>query len=179
MEKEKYTAYDLEEEMAPDPTKVVKPQTKERMKKSENNKTNDGNECGECDENSACGKDADNSDSNGDGADNENGESESAEIQEGRGGDESGGGSDGGDDTGHGGEGRDGREGREVECRGEIERMIREMGAGKLLEIIHGNRNAAIGQILEEMDAQPSGMLQSGTSAAGQGHSIFDLASLA
>lgn len=60
----------------------------------------------------------------------------------------------------------------------EIEKMIDEMGAEKLLSIIVGNRNSAIEQIISEMSASES-RLPSGTSVAKTMNSIFDLASLA
>ncbi len=63
--------------------------------------------------------------------------------------------------------------------RKEIERMIDEMGAEKVLEIIRGNRNAAIRQIMKEMEEESDCPMQSGTSATSRHNSIFDLASMA
>lgn len=57
--------------------------------------------------------------------------------------------------------------------------MIDEMGAAKVLEIIRGNRNAAISQIMEEMKEEARTTLQSGLSSDDCCHSIFDLAHLA
>lgn len=58
--------------------------------------------------------------------------------------------------------------------------MIGEMGAERVLQILRGNRNAAIEQIIGEMEEEErSRALQSGTSIGAASHSIFDLASLA
>lgn len=57
--------------------------------------------------------------------------------------------------------------------------MIEKMGAEKVLEIIRGNRNAAISQIMEEMKEETQTTLQSGLSNEDHCHSIFDLANLA
>lgn len=57
--------------------------------------------------------------------------------------------------------------------------MIEEMGAGKVLEIIRDNRNAAIRQIMKEMSEEADCPLHSGVSNEISCQSIFDLASLA
>ncbi len=59
-----------------------------------------------------------------------------------------------------------------------LKEMVAEMGAETVLEIIRDNRNAAIRQILAEVEAQRA-PLQSGVSAARACTSIFDLAALA
>ncbi len=61
----------------------------------------------------------------------------------------------------------------------EIKRMIDEMGADTLLEIIKDNRNAAIRQIIKEVEASQVRCLPSGDSAAKSYDSIFDLAAQA
>lgn len=61
----------------------------------------------------------------------------------------------------------------------EIHRMVAEMGAEKVLEIIKGNRNAAIDQIVKELEDESDFSLQSGTSVANRYSSIFDLAAMA
>ena len=61
----------------------------------------------------------------------------------------------------------------------EIGRMVEEMGAETLLEIIRGNRNAAIRQIISEVEASQVRPLPSGNSASIGCTSIFDLAALA
>lgn len=61
----------------------------------------------------------------------------------------------------------------------EIEKMIREQGPERVLDIIKGNRNAAARQIMKEMEDDTDVTLQSGTSIGGRCQSIFDLASLA
>ena len=63
--------------------------------------------------------------------------------------------------------------------RKQIERMVEEMGAETLLEIIRDNRNAAIGQILKEVEATRRTDIPSGNSARRPCGSIFDLAALA
>lgn len=60
-----------------------------------------------------------------------------------------------------------------------LRQMIEVMGAETLLEIIRDNRNAAIRQIISEMEASQDRALQSGASAAVACNSIFDLAALA
>ena len=60
-----------------------------------------------------------------------------------------------------------------------LRRMIEEVGAETLLEIIKDNRNAAIRQIISEVEASQNRVLQSGVSAARACNSIFDLAALA
>lgn len=59
-----------------------------------------------------------------------------------------------------------------------LRELVTEMGAETLLEIIRDNRNAAIRQILSEVEARRTPM-QSGVSAARSCNSIFDLAALA
>ncbi len=61
----------------------------------------------------------------------------------------------------------------------EIERMIDEVGAETLLEIIRDNRNAAIRQIISEVESSQQSVLRSGVSIAKECNSIFDLAALA
>ena len=61
----------------------------------------------------------------------------------------------------------------------EIERMVGEMGAETLLEIIRDNRNAAIRQIISEVEESRPRGLPSGASVARNCSSIFDLAALA
>ena len=70
-------------------------------------------------------------------------------------------------------------EGKKTSPRKEIERMVEEMGAATLLEIIRDNRNAAIRQIIKEVEATQRHDLPSGNSAARTCGSIFDLAALA
>ncbi len=61
----------------------------------------------------------------------------------------------------------------------ELQKMIEEVGAENLLEIIRDNRNAVIRQILKEVaEAQPAPM-PSGISVRPSCASIFDLAALA
>ena len=60
-----------------------------------------------------------------------------------------------------------------------LQQMIDEVGAETLLEIIRDNRNAAIRQIISEVEASQERVLQSGVSAARKCNSIFDLAALA
>ena len=67
----------------------------------------------------------------------------------------------------------------ESKARAEIEAMMADMGAEKLLEIIRENRNAAISQILDEMEKTPREPMQSGRSVGGFCNSIFDLAGMA
>ena len=64
-------------------------------------------------------------------------------------------------------------------ARTEIDRMVSEMGAETLLQIIKGNRNAAIGQIIKEVEASQDRSLPSGASSAPSCTSIFDLAAMA
>ncbi len=64
----------------------------------------------------------------------------------------------------------------EAEIR--LREMVTEMGAETVLEIIRDNRNAAIRQILSEVEAQRT-PLQTGVSAERGCNSIFDLAALA
>lgn len=68
------------------------------------------------------------------------------------------------------------------ECLSEAEtslrEMVAEMGAERVLEIIRDNRNAAIRQILSEVEAQRA-PLQSGVSVGQACSSIFDLAAMA
>ena len=61
----------------------------------------------------------------------------------------------------------------------EIERMVGEMGAETLLEIIRDNRNAAIRQIISEVEAARERDMPSGFSGSMGCSSIFDLAALA
>ncbi|MDE5997621.1 MAG: hypothetical protein K2G77_05350 [Muribaculaceae bacterium] len=61
----------------------------------------------------------------------------------------------------------------------EIEKMMREVGADTLLQIIKDNRNAAIRQIISEVEASRDSSLPSGSKATSSCTSIFDLAALA
>ena len=61
----------------------------------------------------------------------------------------------------------------------EINRMLEELGAETLLEIIRDNRNAAIRQIISEVEASRDEALPSGDSSRLSCSSIFDLAALA
>ena len=61
----------------------------------------------------------------------------------------------------------------------EIERMVEEMGAETLLEIIRDNRNAAIRQIISEVEASQIRTPPSGNRCTAPCSSIFDLAALA
>lgn len=61
----------------------------------------------------------------------------------------------------------------------ELTRMVEEMGAEKVLEIIKGNRNSAIEQIISEMEQQTDRIIPSGASSSPSFSSIFDLASMA
>ena len=61
----------------------------------------------------------------------------------------------------------------------EIDKMISEIGADTLLQIIKGNRNAAIEQIIKEVEAAHDRSLPSGASSAPTCTSIFDLAAMA
>ncbi|MDE6521417.1 MAG: hypothetical protein K2L17_01245 [Muribaculaceae bacterium] len=61
----------------------------------------------------------------------------------------------------------------------EIDKMISEIGADTLLQIIKGNRNAAIEQIIKEVEASHDRSLPSGASSAPTCTSIFDLAAMA
>lgn len=65
------------------------------------------------------------------------------------------------------------------EAGAEIARMVEEMGAEKVLEIIRGNRNAAIDQIVKELEEESDCQMQSGTSIASRYNSIFELAAMA
>jgi len=65
------------------------------------------------------------------------------------------------------------------EAETELQRLIKKLGAEKIVELIRGNRNAAIKQILDEMQQQSDTPLQSGISAGHYSRSIFDLASQA
>lgn len=127
MEKENYTAYDLEKE---EPKAPGVKEIPDKSKQSENSEHSESSEESEGSENS------------------EN--SESSEESE-----------------------------ESAAARAEIENMIAEMGAEKLLEIIRGNRNAAIEQIMDEMDAPDSGRMPTGNSIVRKCNSIFDLAGLA
>ncbi len=61
----------------------------------------------------------------------------------------------------------------------ELQKMLDEVGADTLLEIIRDNRNAAIKQIISEMQAAQPKTLRSGTSVSSPCNSIFDLAAMA
>lgn len=61
----------------------------------------------------------------------------------------------------------------------EIKRMVKEMGAETLLSIIKDNRNAAIRQIISEVEASRKRDMPTGASASATCSSIFDLAALA
>lgn len=61
----------------------------------------------------------------------------------------------------------------------ELEKMLSEVGADTLLQIIKDNRNAAIRQIIREVEASRDRSIPSGASAAPSCSSIFDLAALA
>ena len=63
--------------------------------------------------------------------------------------------------------------------RAEIERMVEEIGSETLLSIIKDNRNAAIRQIISEVEAARESGMHSGLSADGRNSSIFDLAAMA
>ena len=63
--------------------------------------------------------------------------------------------------------------------RKELERMVDEMGAETLLSIIKDNRNAAIRQIINEVEASQNRTMPSSVSASMGCSSIFDLAALA
>ena len=64
-------------------------------------------------------------------------------------------------------------------ARTEIENMMQDMGADKLLDIIRNNRNAAIEEIKRELTENSNECLPSGISATGRCDTIFDLAALA
>ncbi len=64
----------------------------------------------------------------------------------------------------------------EAEVR--IRKMVSEMGAETLLDIIRDNRNAAIRQILSEVEGQ-RGIMHTGPSGGCGCSSIFDLAAMA
>ncbi len=70
------------------------------------------------------------------------------------------------------------KSGSSARAQKKLQKMIDEIGADTLLEIIKDNRNAAIRQILAEMEKQRT-PLQSGISAARGCNSIFELASQA
>lgn len=61
----------------------------------------------------------------------------------------------------------------------ELREMLEEVGAETLLQIIKDNRNAAIRQIIKEVEESRDRTIPSGASAAHTCSSIFDLASLA
>ena len=61
----------------------------------------------------------------------------------------------------------------------ELQRLVSEMGAETVLEIIRDNRNAAIRQIISEVEAARPRGLPSGTKISSGCGSIFDLAALA
>ncbi len=65
------------------------------------------------------------------------------------------------------------------QAESEIEKMIREVGADTLLQIIKDNRNAAIRQIISEVEASRDHPIPSGSRAPSSCTSIFDLAALA
>ena len=61
----------------------------------------------------------------------------------------------------------------------ELGDMISKLGADTLLQIIKGNRNAAIRQIITEVESSRDNHIPSGTSSAPSCMSIFDLAAMA
>lgn len=61
----------------------------------------------------------------------------------------------------------------------ELQKMLDEVGVDTLLQIIKGNRNAAIRQIITEVESSRDCSLPSGTSSSPSCTSIFDLAALA
>ena len=61
----------------------------------------------------------------------------------------------------------------------ELGEMISRLGADTLLQIIKDNRNAAIRQIIAEVESSRDSSIPSGTSSAPSCTSIFDLASMA
>ncbi|MDE6696552.1 MAG: hypothetical protein K2K25_06700 [Muribaculaceae bacterium] len=61
----------------------------------------------------------------------------------------------------------------------ELQKMLEEMGAETLVEIIKDNRNAAIKQIISEVQSSQPRALGSGTSVTSTCQSIFDLAAMA
>lgn len=61
----------------------------------------------------------------------------------------------------------------------ELQKMLDEMGAETLVEIIKDNRNAAIKQIISEVQSAQPRSLRSGTSITSSCQSIFDLAAMA
>lgn len=65
------------------------------------------------------------------------------------------------------------------QAESEIEKMMREVGADTLLQIIKDNRNAAIRQIISEVEASRDSPIPSGSKATSSCTSIFDLAALA
>lgn len=96
-----------------------------------------------------------------------------------KGGVSNGGTADGGQSDGSASDGGSAVPEAELKAKGEIEAMMADMGAEKLLEIIRENRNAAITQILDEMERTPGEPMQSGRSVGGFCNSIFDLAGMA
>lgn len=65
------------------------------------------------------------------------------------------------------------------ESEQELRRMVEEMGAETILEIIRDNRNAAIRQIISEVESSSGKTFPSGGSGAPCCTSIFELAALA
>ncbi len=61
----------------------------------------------------------------------------------------------------------------------EVKKKVKAMGAETLLSIIRDNRNAAIQQIIREVEASQDSALPSGVSVVKGCNSIFDLAALA
>lgn len=61
----------------------------------------------------------------------------------------------------------------------ELQKLLDNMGAETLVEIIKDNRNAAIRQIISEMQAAQPKTLRSGVSVNAPCNSIFDLAAMA
>ncbi len=70
-------------------------------------------------------------------------------------------------------------DGAEDQAANEIKRMIDEMGAERLLDIIRDNRNAAIRQIISEVETSRERDMPSGKSTSMTCRSIFDLAAMA
>lgn len=66
-----------------------------------------------------------------------------------------------------------------TEAENEIAGMVKEMGAERVLDLIRGNRNSAIEQILAELESSADRTLQSGVSVGCPCNSIFDLAAQA
>lgn len=67
----------------------------------------------------------------------------------------------------------------QTSAEAQIQKMLDEVGADTLLQIIKDNRNAAIRQIISEVEASRDRSLPSGATAAPSCTSIFDLAALA